>query len=199
MSQPLTSADIIDTAAYTATRPGHRRRVMALKRDRRVAVGPDAAFYFENRDTVWYQIQEMLRIERGGDAQIPDELAAYNPLIPNGRELVATLMFEIDEPQRRAAVLGSLGGVEQTTVLQIGTERIPGRAEQDVDRTTAGGKASSVQFVHFDLTDAQAATMKAAAMKAPDVAVLLAIEHPQYGHTARLTPAVCAALAADLD
>ena len=192
--QPLTRADIIDTSAYTAARAEHRQRVLTLKRDRRVAVGPDAAFYFENRDTIWYQIQEMLRIERGGDAQIADELAAYNPLIPHGRELVATLMVEIDEPVRRAAVLGSLGGVEETTILQIDGDRIPGRAEQDVDRTNTDGKASSVQFVHFELTDAQAA-----AMKTPGVAVFLGIEHPNYGHMARLAPAVCAALAGDLD
>ena len=189
----LTRADILDPDVYEAARAGHRDRVLEIKRHRRVEVGPHAAFYFENADTVWYQIHEMLRIERGGEAQIADELAAYNPLIPNGRELVATLMFEIDNPARRATVLASLGGVEESIVLTIGAESVRGEAERDIDRTTADGKASAVHFIHFPLTDAQAAAFKDGT---GDVAI--AIDHPTYGHTARFSPATRAALAEDL-
>lgn len=194
MQQALTRDDILDPAAYDAARAEHRRRVLDIKRHRRVEVGPHAAFYFENADTVWYQIHEMLRIERGGDAQIDDELAAYNPLIPNGRELVATLMMEIDNPTRRAATLAKLGGIDEEIFLVIGDDRIRGEAEHDIDRTTADGKASAIHFIHFALNDEQAAAFKAAGAPAS-----IAIEHPEYGHVARLSPDARAALAQDLD
>jgi len=157
----ITPDDIMNLDAYLAIRKEKRREMSAVKRDRRVSVGPVATFYFESYATMWHQVHEMLAIEKGGAAQIPDELEAYNPLIPQGRELVATVMFEIDDPVRRKTVLGGLGGVEERMFLEIDGVRIPGRAEEDVDRTAADGKASSVQFVHFDLTDAQAAAFKA--------------------------------------
>lgn len=190
----ITRDDVLDMDAYRAVRAGKRAEMVGIKRDRRVAVGPDATFYFESHDTMWWQIHEMLYIEKGGEEQIPDELAAYNPLIPQGRELIATLMFEIDDPDRRKRVLSGLGGVEETCVLSIGGEEIIGVAEADLDRTTADGKASSVQFVHFNLNDAQAVAFKDGSTQ-----VMLGIKHPSYGHMAILSEAVRASLANDLD
>ncbi len=190
----ITPADIMDLDAYLAIRKEKRREMMAVKRDRRVDVGPFATFYFENYATMWQQVHEMLAIEKGGAAQIPDELVAYNPLIPQGRELIATVMFEIDDPLRRQTVLGRLGGVEAHMYIEINGERANGRAEEDVDRTAADGKASSVQFVHFDMTDAQAA-----AFKADDARVIVGIDHENYGHMAQITGATRKALAGDLD
>ena len=171
--------DLLPLDAYLKIRREKRREISALKKNRRVEVGPFATFYFESYDTMWFQVHEMLAIERGGEAQIPDELHAYNPLVPNGRELVATVMFEIDDPVRRKAVLGRLGGVEETMSITVAGEKVRARAETDVDRTNAAGKASSVQFVHFDFTPEQIA-----AFRTPGAQVLVGIEHPNYGHMA---------------
>ncbi|MBF0248189.1 MAG: DUF3501 family protein [Alphaproteobacteria bacterium] len=190
----ITRADIMDMAEYAKVRDARRKAVTEMKKNRRVHVGPDPTAYFENYDTMWHQIHEMLRIEQGGEAQIEDELRAYNPLIPKGRELVATLMFEIDDPVRRDRLLSVLGGVEHAVTLAIGTEIVSAVPEDDVERTTAEGKASSIQFLHFPLTDLQAE-----AFKGSDVDVVLAIDHAAYGHMAKLPPAVRQALAGDLD
>ena len=151
----ITAADILEMAEYEAIRNERRREIAGIKKNRRLSVGPHATFYFECFDTVWYQIHEMLRIEKGGQEQIPDEIEAYDTLIPNGSELVATLMFEIPDAAQRARVLAGLGGVENTVSLEIGSETVTATAEEDVDRTNADGKASSVQFVHFPLTPKQ--------------------------------------------
>ncbi|MDE2580962.1 MAG: DUF3501 family protein [Rhodospirillales bacterium] len=188
----ITEADLIPAAQYATMRAEKRRAVAARKRQRRVAVGPHVTFYFECFETMWLQIQEMLHIERGGAAQIPDELAAYNPLVPNGRELVATFMIEIDDPVRRARVLAQLGGIEETAFLRVGGETIHAVAEEDQDRTTAEGKASSVQFVHFPFTAAQIA-----AFSTPGEQVVLGFTHPHYGHMAVLAEAVRTELAGD--
>ncbi len=185
--------DIISMDEYAKIRKERRAAVTEMKRDRRIACGPDAMFYFENFDTMWHQVHEMLYIEKGGDAQIDDELSAYNPLIPNGRELVATLMFEIEDADRRAAFLSGLGGVEETITIEFDGEVVKGVPEEDVDRTTADGKASSVQFIHFPFTDEQAAKFKTDKMR-----VTIGIAHPKYGHMAILPEATRAALAADL-
>ena len=134
----ITRADIIPVDEYAKTRKERRAAVTLMKRDRRVACGPDATFYFENFATMWHQVHEMLYIEKGGEDQIADELAAYNPLIPNGRELVATLMFEVDDDDRRRVFLAGLGGVEETITLEFDDQTIKGMPEDDVDRTTAG-------------------------------------------------------------
>jgi hypothetical protein len=189
----ITRADIMEMDAYGKVRAERRRAVLPAKKLRRVPIGPYATFYFESYDTMWLQVHEMLFIERGGEDQIEDELSAYNPLIPKGNELVATVMFEIDDPVRRKTVLGKLGGVEETMTLDIGGDKVTGVPEADVDRTTADGKASSVQFVHFPLTDAQAA-----AFKAPGTRVVLAIEHPEYPHMSVLSDDARAELATDL-
>jgi len=188
----LTIADILPPEEYAKTRSEWKRKVSALKRDRRVAVGPYVTFYFESRDTMWLQVQEMIYIEKGGMAQAKDELEAYNPLIPNGSELTATFMIEIDDPVRRKNVLDSLGGIEQTAFLRIGGETIKGIPEADQDRTTAEGKASSVQFVHFPVTGAQ---IKAFRSGSGDV--VLGFAHAHYGHMAVIPDAVRAALSND--
>ncbi len=190
----ITTADIMPREDYGKVRKERRRAVTELKRNRRVAVGPDATFYFECYETMWHQIHEMLYIEKGGDDQIPGELAAYNPLIPKGRELVATLMFEVDDPARRARLLAGLGGVEETVSLELEGETIRAIAEADVVRTSAAGKASSIQFLHFPFTDDQARKFAV-----PGSRVVLAIGHPKYAHMTVLPEAVREALAGDFD
>ena len=188
----ITRDDILDMDDYVKVRPERKRAIAELKKNRRVAIGPDATFYFESYDTMLHQILEMLYIERGGEAQIEDELSAYNPLVPKGRELVATLMFEIDEPVRREKFLAALGGVEETVTLTLNGETITATPEHDVDRTTADGKASSIQFLHFAFTDAQVEKFRT-----PDAQVTIAIGHQKYGHLAVLPEAVRQALAQD--
>jgi hypothetical protein len=188
----LTRDDILAVEAYQEIRDIRWAEIVAVKKLRRVAVGPYATFYFESFDTMWYQVQEMLRIEKGGDAQLVDELEAYNPLIPKGKELVATVMFEIDNPDIRAAFLAGLGGVEECMTLEIDGEAVIAEPEQDVDRTTADGKASSVQFVHFKLSDAQIAKFRDLATR-----VTVGINHPKYGHMTVLSEESQAALAED--
>tara|TARA_A100001388_G_scaffold265947_1_gene238578 strand:+ start:166 stop:756 length:591 start_codon:yes stop_codon:yes gene_type:complete len=192
MLTAITRDDIMDMADYAKVRKERRRNITKLKRDRRVALGPDATLYFESYDTMWHQIHEMLYIERGGEEQIIDELAAYNPLIPNGRELVATMMFEIDEPERRERFLASLGGVEEKVCLSLGGELIRAEAEVDVDRTSADGKASSVHFLHFPFSDEDVALFRD-----PSVKVILAIEHEKYPHMTLLSETVRVALQVD--
>ncbi len=186
----ITTADILPSAEYAKNRAEHRRRMTAVKRNRRVEVGPYVTFYFESFETMWLQVQEMLHIEKGGEAQIADELAAYNPLVPKGRELVATFMIEIDDPLRRERVLAQLGGIEETAFIEIGGERIAAKAEEDQDRTSAAGKASSVQFVHFPFTQAQVG-----AFRQPSARAILGLTHANYSHMAVLSEATRAALA----
>jgi hypothetical protein len=190
----ITRDDILPMAEYARVRAQRRRAILPKKQARRVPVGPHATFYFECYETMLQQVHEMLHIERGGEEQIADELAAYNPLVPNGRELVATVMFEIDDPDRRKAVLSKLGGVEVAMFLEFAGHRVGSVAEADVDRTSASGKASSVQFVHFPLTEEQAA-----AFKTPGTRVLLGIDHAGYGHISVVPETVRSELASDLD
>ncbi len=189
----ITRSDILPMATYGAERTARRRQVTAMKRDRRVSIGPDATFYFENFETMFHQIHEMLWIEKGGDDQIADELEAYNPLIPKGRELVATLMFEIDDEVRRGHFLAKLGGVEETIHIAFdGADKIHALPEADIDRTNAAGKASAIQFLHFPFTEEQVFKFHD-----PNVQVTLGISHPQYGHMAILSTVGRAALAKD--
>lgn len=197
MSSPhqITRDDVLSMDEYAKVRAAKRREVLEIKKPRRVPVGPDATFYFENYATMWAQVHEMLWIERGGEAQIADELAAYNPLIPQGRELIATLMFEIDDPVRREATLRKLTHVETMISLRIGDLVVPAEPTDDdhVERTKADGKTSSIHFLRFPMTAAQAA-----AFRSGQGEVLLAIGHPDYGHIAVLSSATRAALAEDL-
>ncbi len=201
----ITRDDVLPMADYTRTRKERRRALVALKKHRRLEVGPVCSFYFENYETMWNQIHEMLFIEKGGEAQIVDELSAYNPLIPKGRELVATVMFEIDDPVRRGALLAKLGGVEETAFIRIGGATINGVPEADVDRTNAAGKASSVQFIHFPFTDAQVAAFRGAAAAgaaggvAAGTEVVVGFSHPEYAHMTVLPGPVRQALGLDFD
>ncbi len=145
--------DVINIDKYINERPKIKKEISEIKKFRRIPVGPYATFYFECYDTMIYQVQEMLYIERGGVEQMRDELKAYNPLVPKGEELVATLMFEIDNEFKRKEFLSSVGGIENETFIQIGEHKIMSRPEQDTDRTSEDGKASSVHFLHFDFTE----------------------------------------------
>ena len=143
---------------------------------------------------MWLQIQEMLRIEKGGDEQLTDELAAYNPMVPNGAEFTGTLMFEIDEEERRTAFLKTLGGVDRHIHLVIGGQKVTAEPEQDIDRNRADGKASAVQFVHFPLTSEQAEMWKSM-----EGQVMVQIDHPNYGHAAIISDECRRDMARDLD
>lgn len=194
----ITRADILPLPAYEAVRAQKRAEVRAAKRHRQIGIGPHATFTFESYDSMWLQVHEMLRIEKGGDAQIPDELAAYNPMIPNGREFTATMMIEIENPELRARELGQMGGIEDTVRLRIRIdgkdEVVPAVAERDVERTDETGKASSVHFFHFPFADAQIA-----AFRAENAEVMLEITHPRYRHSAGLSEQMRATLATDFD
>ena len=194
MKHEITRDDIISVDAYELERKQRRSAIMAVKKNRRVEIGPVCTFYFENYETMLLQVQEMLYIEKGGEEQIEDELSAYNPLIPKGRELVATVMFEVDDKARRTAFLSKLGGIEETAFLKFDGEKVMGRPEEDVDRTTADGKASAVQFIHFPFTDAQVAKFTA-----PGTKVTLGFSHSDYGHMAALREEVRSALAQDFN
>jgi hypothetical protein len=141
---------------------------------------------------MWLQVQEMLYIEKGGAEQIPGELEAYNPLIPNGSELTATFMVEIDDPVRRKRILDSLGGIEETAFIRVDGGTIIGVREADADRTSAAGKASSMPFVHFPFTVDQIA-----AFSSPNADVVLGFTHANYGHMAKLGEAVRTELTTD--
>jgi hypothetical protein len=194
MKPVITHADLMPVADYIKIRKEKRAEVVALKKNRRLEVGPFATFHFESWDTMWLQIQEMLYIEKGGEEQIAGELAAYNPLIPNGKELTATVMFEIDDPIRRGRFLARLGGVEETAFIKLDGETVKGVPEADQDRTNAEGKASSVQFIHFAFTPQQIAMFRE-----PNRQVVIGFSHPEYSHMAVLPEATRAALSKDFD
>lgn len=190
----ITPADILPPLEYAKRRDSMRKEIVRRKKNRRLEVGPFATFHFECYETMLQQVQEMLHIEKGGAAQIADELHAYNPLIPKGAELVATVMFEIDDPVRRANVLARLGGVEETMFIRVGDDKVVGRPEEDQDRTNADGKASSVQFVHFSFSPDQIARFRAGGQM-----IVVGMEHPNYGHMAVMPETMRAELAGDFD
>ena len=188
----IQKSDIMPLDAYIKERKELRKNIVNFKKNRRVALGPYATFYFESYETMLAQVQEMLYIEKGGDEQLHDELIAYNPLIPNGKELTATLMFEIDNPISRAAFLGKVGGIEEMVFMKINGEIVNAVPEEDVDRTSAEGKASSVQFIHFNFTDEQIQKFKSS-----DVNIELGMDHKEYSHTTKLSKENIASLSAD--
>lgn len=190
-TRSITAEDILPLSIWGEQRKKQRADISALKKNRRVAVGPYATLYFENWDTMWYQVQEMLYIEKGGDEQLADELAAYNPLIPQGRELVATFMIEIGDENRRRAALATLGGIEGKISITVGNSAVHAVADSEVDRTTADGKASAVHFLHFPFTAEQVAAFTSGAD------VMVRIDHPNYGHAAVLPNDVRDELATD--
>ena len=186
--------DIMPLDVYIEKRRELRKSIVDYKKNRRVALGPYATFYFESYETMLAQVQEMLYIEKGGDEQLQDELSAYNPLIPNGKELTATLMFEIDNPISRAAFLGKVGGIEETVFMKINGEKIKAVPEEDVDRTSTEGKASSVQFIHFNFSDDQIEKFQS-----NDSEIELGIDHKEYSHSTKLSKENIASLSADFN
>lgn len=176
----ITPSDILTLDQYDLIRADKRQEALLRKQLTRVHVGPNATAIFETWDSMWLQIQEMLRIEKGGAEQLVDELAAYDPMVPKGAELTATLLFEVEDPVRRDAFLRKIGGVENHVALQVGGERIAARPEGDIQRTReSDGKASAVHFLHFDFTPAQIAAWTSGEGQA-----MLVIDHPAYGHAA---------------
>ena len=184
--------DLMTGDVYAESRKQIRKDLVEFKKDRRIALGPYATFYFESFETMLAQIQEMLHIEKGGDEQLKDELTAYNPLVPNGKELTATLMFEIDNPISRGAFLGKVGGIEENIFMKIGNETVKAVPEDDVDRTSAEGKASSVQFIHFKLSNDQITEFKSGSAN-----IELGIDHKEYSHATKLTESNIKSLSAD--
>lgn len=190
----ITRADILSPDAYAAVRDEKRAALREPRRLRRVEVGPFANFTFESYDTMWLQVHEMLRVEKGGPEQVAGELEAYNPLIPGGRDLVATMMLEIGDPVRRDFELRRLGDIEATVRLRVGETVVPAVPERDQVRTDEEGRASSVHFFHFHFTPEQIY-----AFRDPATPVTLQIAHPNYAHTAGLSAETRAELSNDFE
>jgi len=194
MKHEITRADLLPISVYEKERKERRKAIAAMKAHRRIEVGPFATFYFENFDTMLHQVHEMLAIERGGDEQVQSELDAYNPLIPKGRELICTLMFEIEDPDRRARELSRLGGVEHQIEMIVAGTRVRAEQVEEEERTRDDGKTSSVHFLRFAFPPEAVA-----AFKRPGAEVVIAFGHPNYAHMARMPEPVRAALAEDFD
>ena len=188
----ITKEDLLSPDVYQKNRRQMRKELVEFKKDRRIPLGPYATFYFECYETMLAQIQEMLYIEKGGDEQLKDEMAAYNPLIPNGKELVATLMFEIDNPGLRLDFLNKVGGIEEKVYIKIGKDKIIAIPEKDLDRTSAEGKASSVQFIHFNFSEEQIKNFNDINNK-----IIIGIEHKLYNHMSKISEETRKALSKD--
>jgi hypothetical protein len=179
---------------YAAVRPKFRAEIMAHKRDRQVHIGPHATLYFEDRLTMQYQVQEMLRIERVYEPDgIEDELAAYNPLVPDGSNWKATFMIEFGNVDERRAALMNMVGIEHRVWVQVeGNERVYAIADEDLERATED-KTSSVHFLRFELSPEMIAAVKQGA------GIGMGIEHEAYRYTVEVVPEnVRRSLAADL-
>ena len=186
--------DIMPLDVYSKRRKELRKNIVEFKKNRRISLGPYATFYFENYETMLAQVQEMLYIEKGGDEQLKDELLAYNPLIPKGQELIATLMFEIDNPISRSAFLGKVGGIEEKVFMKINGDMIKAIPEEDVDRTSADGKASSVQFIHFKFNEEQIQKFKSGQTQ-----IEIGINHDEYSHSTKLNDVTIKSLSRDFN
>jgi hypothetical protein len=192
--EPLNREALMSLEQYAAARPSFRAEVMAHKRDRKVAIGPNATLYLEDRLTIQYQVQEMLRIERVFEPDaIEGELAAYNPLIPDGTNWKATFMIEYGDIEERRVALTRMVGIENRVWVQVAAhERVYAVADEDVERATED-KTSSVHFLRFELTPAQAAAIK------QDAPIAMGIDHEAYRHTVDAVPEnVRRSLASDL-
>lgn len=192
--QKLAESDLWSLERYSRERKEFRTRVIAHKRNRQVNVGPNTLWLFEDRLTVQYQVQEMLRTERIFEAEgIAEELAAYNPLIPDGSNWKVTFLIEYTDAEVRRVQLERLKGVEDRCWVQVaGFERVFAIADEDMDRGNEV-KTSAVHFLRFELTDAMAAKLKGGA------ALSAGIDHPNYQHqVSPVTGNVRAALVADL-
>jgi hypothetical protein len=192
--QKLTVSDLMSLERYSRERPDFRTRVIAHKRNRQLNVGPNTMWLFEDRLTVQYQVQEMLRTERIFEAEgIAEELAAYNPLVPDGSNWKVTFLIEYTDPEVRRVQLEKLRGVEDRCWVQVsGFERVFAIADEDMERENEV-KTSAVHFLRFELSDVMSAKLKGGA------ALSVGIDHPEYQH--QISPApenVRASLIADL-
>ncbi|MBA3564109.1 MAG: DUF3501 family protein [Gammaproteobacteria bacterium] len=195
MAAKLETRDLMSLEEYARRRVEFRRRVLAHKKHRKLMIGSHAMLHFEDRLTIQYQVQEMLRVERIFEERgIRDELEAYNPLIPDGANLKATLMIEFPDADERKAALARLVGIEDLVWVQVdGHERVRAVADEDMERATAE-KTSSVHFLRFDLDIDMIASLKHGA------ALAAGIDHDAYRHaTGALPDAVRESLVGDLD
>ncbi|GAC1625494.1 MAG: DUF3501 family protein [Nevskia sp.] len=189
----LKLADLWKLEDYAERRPEFRREVIAHKRRRKVHIGPHLTLLFEDRMTIQYQVQEMLRIERIFErAGIEEELAAYNPLIPDGANWKATCLIEFEDPAERAKWLVKLRGIEAELWAQVGElPKLVPIADEDLERENET-KTSAVHFLRFELPQAQITALKQGA------ALRFGVDHPQYRHSAPVEESVRKALLADL-
>lgn len=192
MKKQLTKEAFLPLEEFARIRPQKRQEMIALKKNRRVSIGPEATFFFENFDTLWWQIQEMLYIEKGGETQVEEELLAYKPLLPQGQELVATFMIEIDDPVRRAEVLGKLGGIERHLCLRFASHALVATPEDDINRTTESGKTSAVHFVRWAFTKEQVADFSKSHQD-----IIVEITHPLFAVKTLMAESVRKALQED--
>jgi hypothetical protein len=192
--QKLVEADLLSLERYSRERNDFRARVIAHKKNRQLGVGPNTMWLFEDRLTVQYQVQEMLRTERIFEAEgIAEELSAYNPLIPDGRNWKATLLIEYADPEIRKVQLERLRGIEDRCWVQVaGADRVFAIADEDLERENEV-KTSAVHFLRFEISDAMAASLKGGA------ALTAGVDHPNYRHELVVADNTRAALIADLD
>lgn len=190
----LNKNDLLSLEDYARERSDFRARVMKHKEGRRVPVGPNFTLYFEDRLTIQYQVQEMLRAERIFEAEgIEDELQSYNPLIPDGSNLKATAMFEFEDRDERAQRLGELAGVENRIWAQVeGHEKAFAIANEDLDRSTED-KTSAVHFLRFEFDPDSVAALKGGA------GLSFGIDHDKYRHETEVTGDTLESLVSDLD
>jgi hypothetical protein len=189
----LTHADLWKLEDYARERSAFRAKVIAHKKTRTVHLGPHLTLIFEDRMTIQYQVQEMLRIERIFEAAaIDEELDAYNPLIPDGANLKATLLIEYDDVEMRKRELEKLRGIEDDIALAVGDERVLAIADEDLDRSNET-KTSAVHFLRFELAPAMIADLRAGAP------FVLSVDHPHYSAKAVVDGAIRSALIVDLD
>ena len=194
MSNPITRDDLMSLEQYAEKRGEFRQQVLLHKKHRQVALGPNATLYFEDRLTLLYQIQEMLRIEKVFEADgINEELEAYNPLVPSGRNFKATFMIEYPDPVVRAAQLEKLLGIEDLVWMQVGDhDRIWSIADEDLERAT-DTKTSAVHFVRFEVSDEMARELKAGANWR------IGVQHAVYTYEVEIEGETRASLLNDLD
>jgi hypothetical protein len=191
--EKLAVADLLSLEEYHKRRPEFRRRVLEHKRNRQAAIGPSVTLYFEDRLTIQYQIQEMLRIERIFESEaIEDELGAYNPLIPDGTNLKATMMIEYPDADERREALRRLGGIEHAVSAQVaGFDRVVAHADEDLERTS-DEKTAAVHFLRFELSTPMCAALRSGAE------LRLVVDHPHYRHELVAPAKLRDSLAADL-
>ena len=192
--QKLTTGDLLPLEHYHKERPRLRAEVLAHKRHRQAPIGPNVTLYFEDRVTMRYQVQEMLRAERIFESEaIAEELEAYNPLIPDGTNLKATMMIEYPDVDERRAALARLKGVEDSVYLEVGTlGRVFAHADEDLERSDET-KTSAVHFLRFELDAAMRAALKGGAP------LTLGVEHEHYRHEVEGSAEMRKSLAADFD